>query len=307
VPRHEALARAHGPQRQRRGGRLSYLFDKKGEPDDDLQALEARLAPARAPQVDWERRATPARRPWRALALIAAAVLAAVAYWQLPRGPSLAVTTASGTSQLALGRWLETTERADVAVDIGHVTVEPQSRVRWRDQHRLELARGELHAKVDAPPRLFVVDTPAAQAVDLGCEYRLSVDADGATRLEVLKGEVSLEGHGATSRVSEGATCVTLPGEAPGVPRSKFIDPAFDDALSAWEAHQGGLEPVLATARRADAISLWNLLPRVDEQKRPEVLEKLKGVIASPPKDAPDPDVVKLKEPALENLWQAFP
>jgi len=287
---------------------MSHLFDKKGEPDDDLKALEARLASARAPRVDWEQRAKASgRRPWRALALIAAVVLAAVAWWQLPRGPSLAVTTASGASQLALGRWLETTERSDVAVDVGHVTVEPRSRVRFRDQHRVELARGELHAKVDAPPRLFVVDTPAAQAVDLGCEYRLTVDADGATRLEVLKGEVSLEGHGASSRVSEGATCVTRPGEAPGVPRSKLADPAFDGALTAWETHQGGIEPVLATARPADAISLWNLLPRVDEQKRPEVLEKLKGVIATAPKDAPDSDVVKLKEPALEHLWQAFP
>jgi ferric-dicitrate binding protein FerR (iron transport regulator) len=291
---------------------MSYLYDKRGEPDDDLKALEDRLASARLspPAVSWERQAT--RRPrlrWAALALAAGLGAAAVL---LPHGPSFTVTTASGSSRLSVGRWLETTESADITVaDIGHVTVEPSSRVRLvetsKQRHRLELERGALHAKVAAPPRLFVVDTPAAQAVDLGCEYRLSVEPSGATRLEVLKGEVSLEGHGASSRVSAGAVCVTKKGEAPGVPRSVKSAAAFGQALDAWESHQGGLEPVLATAGRDDAVSLWNLLPRVDEPQRAQVVDKLKGVIEQPPKDVPDADVVKLRAPAMESLWQSFP
>jgi hypothetical protein len=291
---------------------MSYLYDKRGEPDDDLKALEDKLASARLPPpaVGWERQATrPPRWRWPALAL-AAGLAAAIVL--LPRGPSFTVTTASGSSRLSVGGWLETTESADIAVaDIGHVTVEPSSRVRLvetsKQRHRLELERGALHAKVAAPPRLFVVDTPAAQAVDLGCEYRLSVEPSGATRLEVLKGEVSLEGHGASSRVSAGAVCVTKKGEAPGVPRSVKSGAAFGQALDAWESHAGTLEPVLASAGRDDAVSLWNLLPRVDEAQRAQVVDKLVGVIEKPPKDLADADVVKLRAPAMESLWQSFP
>jgi hypothetical protein len=296
---------------------MSYLFDKQGEPDDDLKALEERLASARAPQRDWEKLERRQRAPrWAGPgALVAASLLAGVAYFaygSYRAHHSFATQTASVSGHLVQGNWLDTTETTDITVaSIGHVTVEPQSRVRLVETsekvQRLELARGALHAKVNAPPRLFVVDTPAAQAVDLGCEYTLRVDASGTTRLEVLKGEVSLEGHGAASRVSAGAVCFTKPGEAPGVPRSAHSGVAFAHALDAWEAHSGGLQPVLATAERDDAVSLWNLLPRVDEQQRPEVLGRLKGVIEEAPKDVADSDVVKLKPPAMESLWQAFP
>jgi hypothetical protein len=295
---------------------MSYLFDKKGEPDDDLKALEEKLLSARAspPKQSWAAQAA-SREPmrlWRVVLPLAAAIACAVIYAQVPRAPAFTVTTSWGISRLEQGRWLETTERAEIAVaDIGHVTVEPQSRVRLvetsKQVHRLELARGELHAKVNAPPRLFVVDTPAAKAVDLGCEYRLTVDAEGATRLEVLRGEVSLEGRGAASRVSAGATCLTRRGQAPGVPRSLRSGPAFAQALDTWEAQGGAVTPVLATAERGDAISLWNMLPRVDPQQRPEVLARLKSVIAEPVPNVTDADVMKLQQPAMESLWQAFP
>jgi hypothetical protein len=294
---------------------MSYLFDKQGEPDDDLKALEERLASARAPKRDWEKLARRQKTRWPVYAALAASVLAAAAYPLYGRylaQPSFATQTASISGHLVQGNWLDTTETTDITVaSIGHVTVEPRSRVRLVETsprvQRLELARGALYAKVNAPPRLFVIDTPAAQAVDLGCEYRLTVDEAGTTRLEVLKGEVSLEGHGAASRVSAGAVCFTKPGAAPGVPRSAHSGAAFAQALDAWEAHSGGLQPVLATAERDDAVSLWNLLPRVDEQQRPEILGRLKGVIEEPPKDVADSDVVKLKPPAMESLWQAFP
>src|SRR5207248_1979033 len=81
------------------------------------------------------------------------------------------------------GAWLETDARSRAKVrvaDIGWVDVEPRTRVRLvrasAAEHRLELSRGVLHAAVTAVPRLFVVDTPSAVAVDLGCAYTLEVD-----------------------------------------------------------------------------------------------------------------------------------
>lgn len=281
---------------------MSYLYDKQGEGDPDLKALEERLASAR--YVPKKR----AARRWPAA--IGAALAAGVALLVLvPRGPSMSVTTAEGVSQLRVGRWLETKTQTTIAVaDIGRVTVEPSSRVRIVEtsasRHRLELEQGRLHAKVTAPPRLFVVDTPAAQAVDLGCEYDLSVEASGVTRLEVKVGEVSLEGEGVSSRVSAGAVCRTQKGHPPGVPRVANASLELSAALDGYELGKP-LEAVLAAASARDAISLWNLIARVEVAQRPRVLARLLELIGRPD-GVDDAKLLALEPAAMETLWQAF-
>jgi len=47
--------------------------------------------------------------------------------------------------------------------------------------------------RFSAPPRLVIVETASARAVDLGCAYTLSVDAAGGRRLRVTSGWVALE------------------------------------------------------------------------------------------------------------------
>ncbi|HEX9963237.1 MAG TPA: FecR domain-containing protein, partial [Pyrinomonadaceae bacterium] len=96
------------------------------------------------------------------------------------------------TGKLGVGQFLETdaNSRARVQVsNIGQVEIAPNSRVQLvrthSTEHRLSLERGLMKAKILAPPRLFIVDTPSAVAVDLGCEYTLEVDKDGNSRLHV--------------------------------------------------------------------------------------------------------------------------
>jgi hypothetical protein len=285
---------------------MSYLWDKQGEADDDLKALEQQLVSARLKPGF---RARPPRRwvvPLTAgLAAMAASLAALVV---MSSGPSFGVTTASGvSSRLHVGRWLETTEQSTIAVaDIGRVTVAASSRLRVLETspkvHRLELAQGRLHAKVNAPPRLFVVETPAAEAVDLGCEYDLAVEPSGATRLDVRVGEVSLEGAGVSSRVSAGAMCRTVKGRAPSVPRASAASAELSAALDAWE--QGGpLDGVLAAARAQDAISLWNLIARVPQAQRAAVVDRLAQLGIEGRREA----LLALDAKELEALWQSFP
>jgi len=282
---------------------MSYLYDKQGEGDPDLVALEQRLATA-----GYQPR-RPGRR-WPVAVAAGLAIAASALFVVMPRGPALPVTTASGEqSTLAVGRWLETQEQSTIAVaDIGRVTVEPSSRVRvvetHAQRHRLELEKGALHAKVTAPPRLFVVDTPSAQAVDLGCEYDLAVEASGSTRLVVTHGEVSLEGAGVSSRVSAGAQARSVKGRAPGVPRSLKSGALVNAALDAYE---GGapVEPVLTQAEAVDAVSLWNLLARVDAAQRAAVLDRLLELTRAEGVDRAK--VLALDAAAMEQLWEAFP
>src|SRR5262249_46209466 len=94
--------------------------------------------------------------------------------------------SAAQSRNLGLGQLLETDagSKATIAIaDTGAIEVEPGARVRLLEsasgRKRLKLERGTIHATIWAPPGEFVVDTPAAMAVDLGCVYTLQVNDSG--------------------------------------------------------------------------------------------------------------------------------
>ena len=162
------------------------------------------------------------KRFWLAWALAAAsvAVVAAISWYvTVPSSPAWPVSRLEGSAsvdQIKVGEWLQTdgSSRARITVgDIGVVDVEPNTRVRLvaasSTEHRLTLARGEISAVVTAPPRLFLVDTPASTAVDLGCAYKIKTDESGDGVLRVTSGWVSLEWKGRESLVPAGADCRT--------------------------------------------------------------------------------------------------
>jgi hypothetical protein len=219
------------------------------------------------------------------------------------RKPSWEVASLSGspkvgsdqiekTGRLAVGEWLETdaSSRAVINVGmIGQVQVEPNTRIRLLrarlTDHRLDLARGKMHATIWAPPRLFFVKTTAALAIDLGCEYTLQVEDDGAGLLHVTAGYVALESPGRESVVPAGALCAMRPGIGPGTPYSEDASPALRDALSMYDFENGGaeeLEIVFREARFADTFTLWHLLIRVEPAQRPRVYDRMIELIPPP-------------------------
>jgi len=182
-----------------------YLWDKSSEPPADVAYLEHILEPlqwsGRKPHLHRARAGTwwLAKRPW----LIAAAALVLlglllqrertpVTSWQL----SLA---GQNPSSVRSGQVIETgqTSATMESESIGEVEIDPHSRLRLlatkRDRHSLALDHGTIHAYIWAPPTKFVVDTPAANAVDLGCQYTLSVANDGKGFLSVELGWVAFQ------------------------------------------------------------------------------------------------------------------
>jgi hypothetical protein len=279
-----------------------YLWDGSGEPDPEIRRLEAALRPLRRlpPPPAWSGRARP--RFERSLLAVAATVLLATG---AALAPSVAVRPAwelvwlgdggaPGAGRLREGEWLDTgARRARLAVgDIGEVRLEPRTSVALvdagRDTHRLSLARGRLHATIWAPPGRFLVDTPSARAVDLGCAYTLEVAADGSGLLRVESGWVGFEEGGFLSLVPAGASCRTRVGRGPGTPRFDTASPSFAAALDALDAGAAGaaradaLTRALAGARTRDALSLWHLLSRGDDGERGRVYDRL-AVLVPPP------------------------
>ena len=80
-----------------------------------------------------------------------------------------------------------------------------------------------------APPGQFVVDTPSAVTVDLGCAYTLQVDDSGAGLVRTSLGWVGFRLNGHESFIPAGAACATRPKVGPGTPY-------FEDASSEFRA-----------------------------------------------------------------------
>jgi ferric-dicitrate binding protein FerR (iron transport regulator) len=198
----------------------------------------------------------------------------------------------TGDCQLKVGQWVETDarSRAEIAIgELGAVRVDPRSRVRLSatgaGEHRLELARGRIEAHVNAPPRIFQVLTPSANAVDLGCAYTLEVDETGGGVLSVKSGHISLEWGERGSLVPAGASCRMMPGAGPGTPWFEDATPAFKAAVRDYDAQHDGERAVLAALKEArvrDSLTLWHLLFRVDEPLRRPVYERLRALVPPP-------------------------
>ena len=250
-------------------------------------------------------------REWRARSTHASG-------WEVTRIAGAPVIESRGVKENATlreGEWLRTDQESSARVDvanIGRVTVGPESAVRLKGssekEHRIELARGELEAFIWAPPRLFFVDTPSGVAEDLGCRYLLNVDDDGNGALEVTLGFVSFERDGREVIVPAGARCELRAGKGPGTPYESEARAELKQALTRLDlegASAAVVGDVLAASGEADGVTLWHLIPRVDETERARVVDALAARVPLPDHTT-RAGVIALDARMLERWWDAM-
>ena len=323
-----------------------YLWDRSGEPDCEIQGLEALLGqfrhdrpapifPAIIPErrwtlFSWRARSLPIMAATAAVLIIAFAVffvhggkpaLNAEAGWDVTRvagAPRIGQTTVGGekTNRLGVGQTLETDlqSRASLrAENVGQIEVEPGTRLRLLSMGTtlkwITLDHGTIHTQIWAPPGQFVVDTPSAVTVDLGCAYTLHVDDSGAGTVRTSMGWVGFKLNGHEAFIPAGAACATRPKLGPGTPY--FEDASaelraalarFDFEDSAPEQRSDDLAIVLGAARKRDALTLWHLLARVAEQQRVLVYDRLRELVP-PPAKVTEEGVLRLNQPTLDLWW----
>ncbi|MGA3027610.1 MAG: FecR family protein [Bryobacteraceae bacterium] len=293
-----------------------YLWDKSGPVDPEIQRLEVLLEPYRCPGLP--PLPLPAAqgllRTWLFLPRLVlagtAAVVVMAAAWFVLRGMApdtwtIAVLSGearvgsvpvSGSARLRAGQVFETGAGAQASIRmprVGRLDIEPNTALRvveaGRNQQRLSLLRGTIHARVSAPPRVFIVDTPSAVATDLGCAYTLHVDPSGDGVLRVTHGWIEFDWKGRDSLVPTGAMAVTRAGAGPGTPFFEDSSEAFRQALSRYDfppdalARSRALAAVLTKASPHDAVSLLNLVRNAPAADRGAVYDTLARLVPPPP------------------------
>jgi hypothetical protein len=327
-----------------------YLWDRSGEPDPEIRKLEALLGEYRHdgpapvfPEIVPDRRWTflPLRmRLFPALATTAAAVLAVgvitflvhgnkppapMVGWDVsrlagtPRIGRNAITGDEGVSRLDVGQMLETDDQSRASLQaegIGQIEIEPSTRLRLLNMgkglKRIALDRGTIHTFIWAPPGQFVVDTPSAVTVDLGCAYTLQVDDSGRGMVRTSLGWVGFKLNGHESFIPAGAACATRPRIGPGTPYFEDSPAEFRAALARFDFEDStpqqrakDLAIVLARSRGRDALTLWHLLARVDEGQRMLVYDRLRQIAPSPASVTKE-GILRLDQPMLDLWWNAL-
>ena len=286
-----------------------YLWDKSGPVDPEIQRLEMLLEPHRCPGLPPlpAPKRKPSLRVWMMVGSVAAAVALAVG-WFVMRGSAadnwtIAVLSGearvgsvlvSGSTRLQTGQLFETGDGAQASIRMprGRLEVEPNTALRLvesgRNQQRVSLLRGTIHARVSAPPRVFIVDTPSAVATDLGCAYTLHVDPSGDGMLRVTHGWIEFDWKGREALVPTGAVAVTRAGAGPGTPFFEDSSAGFREALSRYDfpvdarERERALGAVLGAASPHDAVSLLNLVRNAPAADRGVVYDTLARLVPAP-------------------------
>jgi ferric-dicitrate binding protein FerR (iron transport regulator) len=289
----------------------NYLWDGSGEPDAEVQKLEALLGRYRsvAPMPDFKRVAVIRRRPmWPfaiAAALIVCAILGAGRFYT-PANRWRA-TESSGVADvphsiLRTGDIVRT-ERGSVRLQspaVGTIDLGANTTVRLIEnrsrRHRLALASGTIHAKTTSQPGVFVIDTPKARAIDLGCEYTLTIAPSGGGELHVIAGWVDLTHGYEQSLVPQGASASI---ESDG----SLAVPVFDDAVPAFRAaiRNHDVPTIVANARTRDAFALLNLFRLATPDERMLLYDRLNQLVPAPPSITRDS--VRYWTPSSTELW----
>jgi hypothetical protein len=258
-----------------------YLWDRTGEPDPEIASLEKTLAPYR-----YSARAKSRPRNLRLLAAAACFLLfAAGAIW-LQRRP-LSDWRVAG-KRIAVGQTIDTGSRGGEKLEapfFGEVELDRDSRLQVlaasEGNQRLALRRGTMHALIWAPPASFLVETPSAKTIDLGCSYTLTVLPDDSGLLSVQTGWVAFQNGALESFIPAGAVCHTRPKAGPGLPYFENAPRGLRDAVSRYDSTAGreGLNAIVSSARKQDALTLWHLIVRTSGADRGLVVERFAALV----------------------------
>ena len=255
-----------------------------------------------------------ADRRRRGLWVVIPALAAAALLLLVPRSATLPGRALTGHPEItASGVRTDDSSSARLDLTIGTLDVEPGTRLRILgrsdQEQRFALERGSIVARVTAPPRVFVVETPSSVVTDLGCAYTLEVDSLGNGLLHVTAGIVEFAAGGRRAIVPVDARAETRAGVGPGTP---YVDDAPEElkrALEAFDFGSGGgaaLAVALHAARAADGLSLWHLLSRVSLSQRGAVYDRL-ALLVPPPAGVTRAGVLGLDQGMLDLWWNYVP
>lgn len=200
--------------------------------------------------------------------------------------------------------------RAELYIaDIGRVIVEPNTKlmiIKGEDgKNRISVEYGTVDAQMKPVPDPISFVLPSAIAYDQGGSYKLTVDSTGDGLFYVKEGKVEVVSGDRQSVVPAGSLVMTKNGVGVGTPFSANSSSVFKKALYNFDFGSCDLSCVTTIVNEAtsfDAVTLVNMLPKVDQDLKDKVYSKA-IVIAPPPPKVPRADSLPGFNEADVKIW----
>ncbi len=240
------------------------------------------------------------------------------AYWMVQRisgTPLIGTDKIEGGGMLKPGDWLITDDKSKAGVKvgtIGEMEVDPKTRLRLLEikdeRYKIQLDRGTIHSEIWAPPKLFYVQTPSTEVVDLGCTFYLKVSDRGSSFLKVSSGWVALKNNNNKTIIPAGAVCETRLGIGPGTPYFADAPRKFVNALERFDFEtksDSTLSIILNESREKDALSLLNLMMKTNPKQRNQIFHRLQELVQIPDGITYE-GIMKENKKMFEQWWEAL-
>lgn len=217
-------------------------------------------------------------------------------YWKVSniKGNSLIGDVAmSNIDSIKEGQYIMTNDssRAELVIaNMGRVIIEPNSKiifVKGADgNNRISVEYGTIEANMKTDSKTFFVEMPSAVAMDMGGDYKLTIDSTGDGLVYVKSGKVEVQSDNRGAIVPAGNLVMTKRDLGVGTPFNENSSARFKNALMNIDFGKCGgtcLNTLLNNAKQTDAVTLVSLISRVESQYKDEVYAKVANFV-SPPK-----------------------
>ena len=210
-------------------------------------------------------------------------------------------------SSLAGGDELKTDRLSKALVkipNVGQIEVEPETILhRENGGAKLKLDIGKILVDENKAAEFLTADVSGVSIKDFykGGYYTLSVDDAGTAILYVRKSWEIVNDNKFETFVTPGCYCEIIFGRGAGIPYSQKSSEEFKSDISHFSPSSytpDMLDKILSEAKTADAVSLWNLIRRVNGQDGEKVVSTLEKFVPLPA-GATEDAMIKLNDKAL--------
>ncbi|MEO8663920.1 MAG: zf-HC2 domain-containing protein [Ignavibacteria bacterium] len=235
-------------------------------------------------------------------------------YWKvsnLQGTPLIGDLQMSSNDSIKEGQWIQTNydSRAELLVaDLGKVIIEPNSKVIFvkgvDGNNRILVEYGTINTNMNSLPETFYVEMPSAVASDRGGAYTLTIDSTGDGLVYVRSGKIEVQSPNTAVIIPAGNLVMTRKDFGVGTPFNENSSVKFKSALynlDFGKCEGACVNSLLNNAKISDAISLVNLIPKVENEYKDDFYTKVANFV-TPPKNVHRDSIPFMNEEDI-NEW----
>jgi hypothetical protein len=205
----------------------------------------------------------------------------------------------------------ETNSRAIVIVpSIGRIEVEPVTQfklIKAEDgDNRIGMERGEIQVSSSEQLPAFVTEFKNNIIKFIGGTYRITVNEFGKAKLFIESGFVEIHQNQKIFMIDENYVCELSSEALPSIPYRLDANDIFREEVKRIESGaytRSSIDVLINTARNVDALTLLAVIPRVNEQERVSLYDRIYSFY-KPPLNATFEGIIKLDQKMLEAYFR---